>query len=82
MLLQCVYNQIVTQSLCSRGLLSEKSNTFGLVFSPSQIPPQPTSYIFLLENLYLLTWNQYVTELSQVKDAPQSPLPWGSKKYQ
>ena len=23
-----------------------------------------------------------VTELSQVKDAPQSPLPWGSKKYQ
>ena len=59
MLLQYAYNQIVTQSLCSRGLLSEKSNTFGLVLSPSQIPPQPTSYIFLLENLYLLTWNQY-----------------------
>ena len=59
MLLQYAYNQIVTQSLYSRGLLSEKSNTFGLVLSPSQIPPQPTSYIFLLENLYLLTWNQY-----------------------
>ncbi len=59
MLLQYAYNQIVTQSLCSRSLLSEKSNTFGLVLSPSQIPPQPTSYIFLLENLYLLTWNQY-----------------------
>ena len=53
MLLQYAYNQIVTQSLCSRSLLSEKSNTFGLVLSPSQIPPQPTSYIFLLENLYL-----------------------------
>ena len=82
MLLQYAYNQIVIQSLYGRSLLSEKSNTFGLVLSPSQIPPQPTSYIFLLENLYLLTWNQYVTELSQVKDAPQSPLPWGSKKYQ
>lgn len=55
MLLQYAYNQIVTQSLCSRGLLSEKSNTFGLVLSPSQIPPQPTSYIFLLEYLYPLT---------------------------
>ncbi len=55
MLLQYAYNQIVTQSLYSRGLLSEKSNTFGLVLSPSQIPPQPTSYIFLLENLYPLT---------------------------
>ena len=54
MLLQCAYNQIVTQSLYSRGLLSEKSNTFGLVLSPSQIPPQPTSYIFLLEYLYPL----------------------------
>ena len=63
MLLQYAYNQIVTQSLYSRGLLSEKSNTFGLVLSPSQIPPQPTSYIFLLENLYLLTWNQYVTSM-------------------
>ena len=82
MLLQCIYNQIVTRRFCNDRLLSEKSNTFGLVLSPSQIPPQPTSYIFLLENLYLLTWNQYVTELSQVKDAPQSPLPWGSKKYQ
>ena len=59
MLLQYAYNQIVTQSLCSRGLLSEKSNTFGLVLSPSQIPPQPTSYIILLEFLYPLTWNQY-----------------------
>ena len=82
MLLQCIYNQIVTRRFCNDRLLSEKSNTFGLVLSPSQIPPQPTSYIFLLENLYLLTWNQYVTELSQVKDAPQSPLPWGSEKYQ
>lgn len=59
MLLQYAYNQIVTQSLYSRGLLSEKSNTFGLVLSPSQIPPQPTSYIILLEFLYPLTWNQY-----------------------
>lgn len=59
MLLQYAYNQIVTQSLCSRSLLSEKSNTFGLVLSPSQIPPQPTSYIILLEFLYPLTWNQY-----------------------
>ena len=59
MLLQYAYNQIVIQSLYGRSLLSEKSNTFGLVLSPSQIPPQPTSYIFLLENLYLLTWNQY-----------------------
>ena len=82
MLLQCIYNQIVTRRFCNDRLLSEKSNTFGLVLSPSQIPPQPTSYIFLLEYLYPLTWNQYVTELSQVKDAPQSPLPWGSKKYQ
>ena len=82
MLLQYTYNQIVTQSLYSRGLLSEKSNSFGLVLSPSQIRLQPTSYIILLEFLYPLTWNQYVTELSQVKDAPQSPLPWGSKKYQ
>ena len=82
MLLQCVYNQIVAQGLCGGGLLSEKSNTFGLVLSPWQILPQPTSYIFSLEYLYPLAWNQYVTELSQVKDAPQSPLPWGSKKYQ
>ena len=55
MLLQYTYNQIVTQSLYSRGLLSEKSNTFGLVLSPSHIRLQPTSYIILLEFLYPLT---------------------------
>ena len=55
MLLQYAYNQIVTQSLYSRGLLSEKTNTFGLVLSPSQIRLQPTSYIILLEFLYPLT---------------------------
>ena len=59
MLLQCIYNQIVTRRFCNDRLLSEKSNTFGLVLSPSQIPPQPTSYIILLEFLYPLTWNQY-----------------------
>ena len=59
MLLQYAYNQIVIQSLYGRSLLSEKSNTFGLVLSPCQIRLHPTSYIFLLENLYLLTWNQY-----------------------
>lgn len=57
MLLQCVYNQIVTKEFCNNDLLSEKSNTFGLVSSPWQILPQPTSYIFLLEYLYSLTWN-------------------------
>lgn len=34
MLLQYVYNQIVAQGLYGGGLLSEKSNTFGLVLSP------------------------------------------------
>ena len=46
--------------------------------------PEKSPYSLAIVSLIIMLQvrKMYVTELSQVKDAPQSPLPWGSEKYQ